>query len=136
MSVLIATESIRGATWQVATVIAESLAQHGFEVTQGTLPDLEHAKDFDAIVIGSDVEGDGWSVVARETCTRHAPALSQRLVWLFAGLADDSTASDNIDLSELAATLKARDYKNFPSTDNDQILSWATLIADELDGHS
>jgi menaquinone-dependent protoporphyrinogen IX oxidase len=136
MSVLIATESTRGATWQVATVIAESLAQHGIEVTQGTLSDLEHAKDFEAIVIGSDAEGDGWPAVAREACTRHAPALTQRLVWLFSGPADNSTASDNIDLSELAAMVKARDYKVFPSTDNDQVLSWATLIADELEGHS
>ncbi|MFD6894064.1 flavodoxin domain-containing protein [Rhodococcus sp. NPDC060086] len=136
MSVLIATESTRGTTSHAATVIAESLAQRGFDVARGTLSDLERAADFEAIVIGSDAESDGLPAVAREACRRHAPALTQRLVWLFAGAADDSTASDNIDLSELAAMVKARDYKNFPNTDNDQILSWATLIADELDGHS
>lgn len=136
MSVLVATESTRGTTWQAATVIAESLVQHGFEVTLGTLSDLERAAEFEAIVIGSEAEGDDWPAVAREACRRHAPALTQRLVWLFSGPAGDSPASGNIDVSEVAATVMARDYKYFPKTDTERILSWTAFIADELEGHS
>ncbi|TCN55851.1 flavodoxin-like protein [Rhodococcus sp. SMB37] len=136
MSVLVATESTRGTTRRAATVIAGSLAQHGFDVTLGTLSDLERAAEFEAIVIGSDTEGDGWPDVAREACRRHAPALTQRLVWLFSGSAPDDTSSGNIDLSELAETVTARDYKYFPTTDTERILSWTAFIADELLGHS
>ncbi len=136
MSVLVATESTRGTTWRAATVIAGSLTQHGFEVTLGTLSDLERAAEFEAIVIGSDAEGAGWPAVAREACRHHAPALKQRLVWLFSGPAPDDSTNGNIDLSELAETVTARDYKYFPATDTERILSWTAFIADELLGHS
>ncbi len=102
----------------------------------GTLSDLERAAEFEAIVIGSDAEGAGWPAVAREACRHHAPALKQRLVWLFSGPAPDDSTNGNIDLSELAETVTARDYKYFPATDTERILSWTAFIADELLGHS
>ncbi|MGN5239391.1 MULTISPECIES: flavodoxin domain-containing protein [unclassified Rhodococcus (in: high G+C Gram-positive bacteria)] len=136
MSVLIATENTRGTAWQAASVIAESLTQRGFEVTLGTLSDLERATEFEAVVIGSEVEGGEWSAGARDACRRHAPDLTQRLVWLFSGGSGEGEPGKPADVSELAEAVAARDYMSFPQFDTERVLSWAAFIADELDGHS
>ena len=65
MSILVGAESRDGAARDIAESIAHALTQRGFEVTLGDAADLERAKEFDAIVFGSDVRAGHWSDAAR-----------------------------------------------------------------------
>lgn len=134
MTVLVATGSLDGAVRQVAVSIAETLGERDIEVTLGEIDDLERAEEFEAIVIGGEVEDGQWSPDIRDSLSEDSSRLEQHLVWLF-GVRDDK--SDDDDLADIVAELAARDFKSFgPSPEGDDVRSWASFIADEIDGHS
>lgn len=134
MTVLVATENLDGPTRRVAVSIADTLAERDIEVTLGEFGDLERAEEFEAIVLGGEIEDGQWSPGVRGTLEEDSSRLSQQMVWLFG---TRGASSDDSDLADVATEIAARDFKTFePSTTSDEVGSWASFIADEIDGHS
>ncbi|MEE2031177.1 flavodoxin domain-containing protein [Rhodococcus chondri] len=135
MTVLVATENTDGPTRKIAEVIAEALTGRDIEVTVGDLSDLERAEEFEAIVFGGEVEDAQWSPDTREALLAQGRKLSQHLVWLFS--AGDDESSDDDETAELIGKLVPRDYKKFRAgAEPDEVRSWVSFIADEIEGHS
>ncbi|MEU5841318.1 flavodoxin domain-containing protein [Rhodococcus sp. NPDC047139] len=132
MTVLVVTDSPEGPTQKIARLVADALAERDIDVTVGDTSDLERTEEYEGIVFGGEVDAGEYSPDTIEILTSRASGLSQQLVWLFA--VGDESSQDTPDLiSELAAL----DYRSFdPSTGEDEVRSWASYIADEIDGHS
>ncbi|WP_241383360.1 flavodoxin domain-containing protein [Rhodococcus sp. CH91] len=132
MTVLIVTDNADGPTQKIARLVADALAEREIEATLGEVADLERAEEFEGIVFGGDVEDGEYSPETVETLTSYASGLSQQLVWLFAASDESST-----EAPDLVSNLAARDYRSFdPSVGEEDVKSWASFIADEIDGHS
>ena len=137
MTVLVVAGTSRGVTHQVAQVIAESLGTRDIDATLGEVSGLDRTAEFDAIIIGSEAESGKWPAEAGDLCRRYADALTQQQVWLFsAPVEENSTIRGEVEVPELLAAVAARDHKYFPSPDPDEVMSWTSLIADELEGNS
>ncbi|MGN0039715.1 MULTISPECIES: flavodoxin domain-containing protein [unclassified Rhodococcus (in: high G+C Gram-positive bacteria)] len=137
MTVLVVAGSNRGVTHQVAQAIAESLGTRDIEVTLGENSDLDRVAEFEAIIIGSAAESGKWPAASADLCRRYADALTQQQVWLFsAPVEENSTIRGEVEVPELLAAVAARDHKYFPTSDPDEVMTWTSLIADELEGNS
>ncbi|MFD6883641.1 flavodoxin domain-containing protein [Rhodococcus sp. DT1] len=137
MTVLVVAGSNRGVTHQVAQVIAESLGTRDIEVTLGGSSDLDRVAEFEAIIIGSEAESGKWPAATGDLCRRYADALIQQQVWLFSAPVEENSAiRGEVEVPELLAALAARDHKYFPTSDTDEVMTWTSLIADELEGNS
>ncbi|UYP19214.1 flavodoxin/nitric oxide synthase [Rhodococcus sp. Z13] len=132
MTVLVATESSEGPVRTVAESVAAALEGRDIDVTLGDASDLERAEEFEGIVFGAEVEDGEYSPDTQEELQSRRTVLRQQVVWLFgvgSGEADECP--------ELVGHLAASGYKSFsPTTEDDEVQSWVSLVADEIEGHS
>lgn len=127
MAVLVAAGHSEGASRTVVDTVAESLSERKIDVTVGGPDDLSRAGEFDAVVFGSETEGELWPADVKDAFEQATDTLNQKPVWLFfVGESDPGGVS-----------IAPRGRRKFAAEpDRDDVRSWASLIADELDGHS
>jgi menaquinone-dependent protoporphyrinogen oxidase len=82
-SVLIATASKHGATYDIADEIARVLARRGFDVADKAVDEIGGVDGYDAVIVGSAVYAGRWMSEAADFVKRHADELASRPVWLF-----------------------------------------------------
>src|ERR1035441_6116290 len=83
MKVLVCAASKYGATGEIASAVADVLAEKGLEVTVIPPEQAGAIEQFDAVVLGSAVYMGQWMKPARELVERSAAALAARPGWLF-----------------------------------------------------
>jgi menaquinone-dependent protoporphyrinogen oxidase len=161
MRVLVGYASKRGATAEIAEVIAERLRKAGLEVEVLPAQDISTVDGFDAVVLGSAVYAGSWRKEAVELAERHGGQLARVPVWLFSSGPLGEDVDDNEEqpkqLRSLRDSLAPRDHRVFfgaldPSKlgfgermvvkavkapegdfrDWDEIHGWADTIAEEL----
>lgn len=116
MKVLVCAASKYGATSEIAQVIAEVLAERGFEVTVRSPEKLGAVEEFDAVVLGSAVYLGRWMKPARDVVERFAAALATRPVWLFSSgpVGEPAKPAENpVDVTKILQVTKARDHRVF-----------------------
>ena len=80
---LIVVASSRGATWEIARAIRDTLDEHDIG-TDLVPPDaVTSLSDYDAVILGSAVYTGHWLAPARDFATRFRAQLATRRVWLF-----------------------------------------------------
>ena len=132
MTVLVVTDSPEGPTQKIARLVADALGERDIDVTIGETTDLERSEEFEGIIFGGEVDAGEYSPDTVELLSSRASGLSQQLVWLFTVGSESSE-----DTPDLVSELAALDYRSFgPSVGEDDVRSWASHIADEIDGHS
>lgn len=162
MRVLVSAASKHGATTEIAAAIGTSLEAHGHAVSISDPDDVMSVGDYDALVLGSAVYAGHWQRPARELIDRISSDLAGRPVWLFSSgpIGDPpQPTADPVDVEDVVRATAARghrifsgrlaqsslsfgeraivaalrapygDYRNW-----DDIESWASDIASELDG--
>lgn len=83
MNVLVTAASATGSTTEIAERIAQGLRGRGIEATVEPPEAVAHVTSYQAVVIGSAVQGGHWLEPAVELVDRVAPELVERPVWLF-----------------------------------------------------
>jgi menaquinone-dependent protoporphyrinogen oxidase len=116
MKVLVCAASKYGATGEIASAVADVLAEKGLEVTVIPPEQAGAIEQFDAVVLGSAVYMGQWMKPARELVDRSAAALAARPVWLFSSgpVGEPAKAAENpVDVSKILQSTKARDHRVF-----------------------
>ena len=116
MKVLVCAATKYGATGEIANVVADVLAEEGFEVTVIPPEQAGAIEQFDAMVLGSAVYMGQWMKPARELVDRSATALAARPVWLFSSgpVGEPAKPAENpVDVSKILQSTKARDHRVF-----------------------
>lgn len=83
MRVLVTCGSKYGSTREIARIIAQELAEHGFEVDCIDAYEVRSVAPYDAVIIGSAVYGGLWRRDAEQLTKDHADVLATRDVWTF-----------------------------------------------------
>ena len=117
-SVLIVHASHFGSTREIAERIGRSLHAAGMAVTVAPVEAAPNPGAFDAVVIGSAVEGARWRPAAVAFVQRHAVTLAERPVWLFSsGPVGDRAARspqpEPRDLRDLRELIDVHDHQVF-----------------------
>ena len=83
MHVLVAHASQRGSTAEIAEHLAARLREHGLDCTVRGVDHDPRPELFDAVVLGSAVQGAALLPEAVDYARRHERALASRPLWLF-----------------------------------------------------
>jgi menaquinone-dependent protoporphyrinogen oxidase len=117
MRVLIASASRHGATHEIAESIGRALEDRGLETQVAHVEDIEDAKGFDALVLGSAVYAGRWLEPARRFAERHRDELTRHPTWLFSSgpIGDPPRPEDDeaVHLDEAVEALSAREHRVF-----------------------
>ncbi|MFT3698626.1 MAG: flavodoxin domain-containing protein [Kofleriaceae bacterium] len=106
MRVLVAYASKHGSTTVIASVIATSLRDAGFEVDCLSVEKVERVDAYDAVVIGSALYAGRWLARARRFVVRHRRALRAMPVSMFSsGPLDDSASTSQLPAPPRVAAL-------------------------------
>jgi menaquinone-dependent protoporphyrinogen oxidase len=116
--ILVAFDTKHGSTALIATTIAETLREAGFEVVVSRAKDVAKLDHFDAAIIGSAVYTGRWRGDALKVLRRNEPILASMPVWLFSsGPLDDTTDLDALpvvkDVAPIAQRIGARGHAWF-----------------------
>jgi menaquinone-dependent protoporphyrinogen oxidase len=106
MLVAYATKS--GATAGIAQAIGEELKQTGLEVDVRPVQEVEDARQYGAVILGSAIYVGRWRKEAVRFGSRHADELRGRPVWLFDSGPTDKSADEGKTVPVKAATELAR----------------------------
>ena len=117
-NVLIVHASRFGSTRDIAERIALRLHEAGLAVTVAPVDAAPDPSDYEAVVIGSAVEGSKWLPGAVTFVRRHSVVLAERQVWLFSSgpVGDRAAASrqpDPRDLTGIREVIGVRDHQVF-----------------------
>ena len=117
-SVLIVHASHFGSTREIAERIGRGLHAAGIAVTIAPAEAAPDPGSFDAVVVGSAVEGARWRPAAVDFVQRHAVTLAERPVWWFSsGPVGDRAARspqpEPRDLRELREMIDVHDHQVF-----------------------
>ena len=117
-TVLVVHASHFGSTKGIAERIAASLERSGLSVLVTPADASVDPEAFDAVVIGSAVEGGHWLPAATEYVRHHQASLARRTVWLFSsGPVGDRAVRgvqpDPRELAELRRLIAPRDHVVF-----------------------
>jgi menaquinone-dependent protoporphyrinogen oxidase len=82
-TVLVAYDSKRGSTAEIAAVIADKLREAGLPADCKPVSDVARLNRYDAVVLGSAVYAHHWRPAARRFLRHHAGQLAERPLWLF-----------------------------------------------------
>jgi menaquinone-dependent protoporphyrinogen oxidase len=124
MNVLVAYASRHGATQGIAERVAETLREHGLQVSLEPIDRVDSPDRYDAFVLGSAAYMGRWLKEATAFARRHQELLSIRPVWLFssgpighdlidAKGRDVVKASEPLDFAELEGLLRPREERVF-----------------------
>jgi menaquinone-dependent protoporphyrinogen oxidase len=161
MKVLVTAGSKHGATAEIAQVVGQVLAEHGYAASVLAPEQVGAVADYQAYVIGSAIYAGRWRPEARDLVERHAELLRTRPVWLFSsGPVGDppKPAEDPADAAVVVEAVSPREHRVFPGRldrsqlslvergvvralrvpygdyrDWDAVRSWAESIAGALD---
>ena len=116
--ILVAFDSKHGSTALIATTIAETLRESGFEVVASPATEVPKLDRFDAAIIGSAVYAGRWRGDAFKLLRRNEPILASMPVWLFSsGPLDGTTDLDALpvvkDVAPIAQRIGARGHTWF-----------------------
>ena len=114
--ILVAVASKHGATAEIAKVIAEVLADAGYEVDLRDVTAGLAVDDYDAIVLGSAVYAGHWMKDARRFVELNEASLIVKPVWLFSSGPigePPKPAEDPVDIADLFRTITAREHVVF-----------------------
>lgn len=118
MRVLVTWGSKRGGTEGIGRLVADALAERGFEVTAAPAGEVKRASDFDAAIVGGALYANRWPAEARRFVRRNVEELREMPVWFFSsGPLDDSAERAEIpapkEVSVLAERVGAHGYVTF-----------------------
>jgi menaquinone-dependent protoporphyrinogen oxidase len=116
--VLVTWGSKHGGTEGIGRIVAEALAERGFDVVSGPARDVRTLEGFDAVIVGGAVYAFRWTPEARRFVQRHAAALRRVPVWFFSsGPLDDSAERAELppptEVAVLAERVGARAHVTF-----------------------
>lgn len=118
MKVLLAVASKHGATYELAEILNQQLAQDGFDSQLVQLPDVSSPlSEYDVVIIGSGVYAGRWLAAARKFAQKNAKELADMPVWLFSSgpvgeplKPDDDTA---VELGTLISAVQPIEHRVF-----------------------
>lgn len=116
--VLVTFGSKRGGTAGLASMIADTLREHGLDVDCTAVSEVRSVEAYDAVIVGGALYMMRWVREARRFVTRNAAALRRRPVWMFSsGPLDDSATELEIapvaGVASLMAHVGARGHATF-----------------------
>lgn len=118
MRVLVTAACENGSTTQIAETIRCTLHRHGAYAVSIPPDEVGALSGFDAVVLGSALDGGGWLNPALRLVQRHGPEILQRKVWLFSNYcrSDESMSGPHpAILSELRTMTGAVEHRVFPA---------------------
>jgi menaquinone-dependent protoporphyrinogen oxidase len=96
MRVLVAYASKRGSTAEIATAVAKTLSEAGFEVDCLESDDVSDLSSYEAVVLGSAVYMKRWRKDAKHFLRKHSKQLAERPLWVFSsGPVGDPDQAEN-----------------------------------------
>ncbi|MFZ0015069.1 MAG: flavodoxin domain-containing protein [Acidimicrobiia bacterium] len=114
--VLVSAGSKHGSTLDIASRIADVLAEGGLDVDLRAPEEVAELAGYAAIVIGSSVYAGHWQANAKELAGRIGSCDPLPLVWLFSSgpLGDPpKPVEDPVDVASIVETTSARDHRLF-----------------------
>lgn len=132
MTVLVATASRHGASWEIAEAIAAGLCDAGIPVDLVRLdPDDAEGPDpaaYEAVVLGSAVYAGHWLTAARRFASDHRTALLNRPVWLFSsgpiGTPPRPREDEAVSVQAVVGETQAREHRLFGGKLDRSVLSF------------
>ena len=118
MNILIVFGSKRGGTAGLARMLADALAQHGFNVTVYPARDVHEVAGCNAVIVAGALYMNRWHRDARRFIRRFDRALRTLPVWLVSSGPLDNSASEReipptSQVSKLAARVQASGHETF-----------------------
>jgi menaquinone-dependent protoporphyrinogen oxidase len=160
MNVLVTYASKHGSTRQIASVIAEDLAETGLDVTFLEAQQVSSIAEYDVVVLGSAIYIGQWQQPVLDLIDRYEAELRQKMVWLFSSgpIGEDPFPVDEPPItSELIQRVGAVEHQSFTGKldrgtlgfgerlittvvrapegdfrDWDAIRAWATYVAESV----
>ena len=128
MLVLVAYATGHGSTRGIAARIADRLRQQGADANALAVADVAEVSGYEAVVLGSAIQGGKWLPEALQFAERDAAALRERPVWLFSvsTLGDEESMfptwvanrlralrKETPEMTQMRRRLHPREHRNF-----------------------